>query len=320
MRPFLSYSEPAHELVLLGPMSTSVRDTLARANVPQVHPIRAEARTKFREALEALSSASGSDQAKEGYDRHMLPWPDVPLSKEQLAALDSTLSKSWVLDKLRVALDEAGNAVEIEPTACEREEARKNAVSKPGTAAAAASKKIGPDQKLNDKQRAEIDRFAADPAMTVETLAERLKAAGPFNDRQAAALDNFFDKIPTTAEQKLDLCVKLLRDGPLSRKQVDFLVDDYRQQSRWRNVVGQLFVKADPTKYPWSGPYNSPGSIFGWVYEFAFKPLQATMFSLLAFYVASAAFRAFRAKNLQAVLLLVTAFIILLARRLPVTG
>ncbi len=66
--------------------------------------------------------------------------------------------------------------------------------------------------------------------------------------------------------------------------------------------------------YAWSGRYNAPGSGFWWLYEYAFKPLTATMFAMLAFYVASAAFRAFRAKNVEAALLLGTAFIVLLGR------
>jgi hypothetical protein len=66
--------------------------------------------------------------------------------------------------------------------------------------------------------------------------------------------------------------------------------------------------------YGWSGVYDQVGSPFWWLYEYGFKPLTATMFSMLAFYVASAAFRAFRAKNFEAVLLLGTAFIILLGR------
>ena len=66
--------------------------------------------------------------------------------------------------------------------------------------------------------------------------------------------------------------------------------------------------------YAWGGVFNEPGGAFWYAYEYAFKPLTATMFSLLAFYVASAAFRAFRAKNVEAVLLLSTAFIVLLGR------
>src|SRR5207244_3880605 len=66
--------------------------------------------------------------------------------------------------------------------------------------------------------------------------------------------------------------------------------------------------------YSWSGDFMTEGAPFWWLYEFMFRPLQATMFAMLAFYVASAAFRAFRAKNIEATLLLGTAFIILLGR------
>ncbi len=66
--------------------------------------------------------------------------------------------------------------------------------------------------------------------------------------------------------------------------------------------------------FAWSGQYRIVGSPFWYLYQYAFQPLTATIFALLAFYIASAAFRAFRAKNLEANLLLGTAFIILLGR------
>jgi hypothetical protein len=62
----------------------------------------------------------------------------------------------------------------------------------------------------------------------------------------------------------------------------------------------------------WTGDYQGTGSLFKFLYDTTFQPLQATMFSLLAFFVASASYRAFRAKTREATILLVAAFVILL--------
>jgi len=56
------------------------------------------------------------------------------------------------------------------------------------------------------------------------------------------------------------------------------------------------------------------GSPFMYVYFNIQFPLEATMYSLLAFFMTSASFRAFRARNKEALLLLLAAVIVMLGR------
>jgi len=56
------------------------------------------------------------------------------------------------------------------------------------------------------------------------------------------------------------------------------------------------------------------GSSFGWMFDNVQVPMQASMFSLLAFFVASAAYRGFRARSKEALVLLAVACLIMLGR------
>lgn len=54
------------------------------------------------------------------------------------------------------------------------------------------------------------------------------------------------------------------------------------------------------------------GKHFDWIYNGVVVPLDSTTFSLLAFFIASAAYRAFRMRSLEAGLMMLVAFLIMM--------
>lgn len=85
---------------------------------------------------------------------------------------------------------------------------------------------------------------------------------------------------------------------------------------KWFTLLS-LYVMAIPALLPssWSPLFgDARGSIYDWLFTHVDSPMMCTMFAMLAFYIASAAYRAFRARTLEATLLLVAAVLVMLWR------
>ncbi|MDH3892184.1 MAG: hypothetical protein OEV49_13985 [candidate division Zixibacteria bacterium] len=78
-----------------------------------------------------------------------------------------------------------------------------------------------------------------------------------------------------------------------------------------------IFAMAIPAILPesWSSLFGrNEGSIYDWLFVYLDSPMMATMFATLAFYIASAAYRAFRARSAESTILLLTATVVMLWR------
>src|SRR5690606_25901951 len=77
-------------------------------------------------------------------------------------------------------------------------------------------------------------------------------------------------------------------------------------------AAGQVATVATNLYMFWGAQSPELGRVFTWLYDHVFYPCNATMFALLAFFIASAAFRAFRARNTESALLLGAAILVMI--------
>lgn len=79
----------------------------------------------------------------------------------------------------------------------------------------------------------------------------------------------------------------------------------------YKVILVLILLAMGVSSFIWGTSRDTP---YDWLFQNIQKPMQATMFSVLAFFVASAAYRAFRARSKEATLLLLTSVVVMLGR------
>jgi hypothetical protein len=128
----------------------------------------------------------------------------------------------------------------------------------------------------------------------------------PANVAQVAAAE--FNQDAQGFENALNLATD---DAPLRIEKVYYTKKEAEKLSEQLRAAG---ATVETNSAEWGSHLLTQDSLFNWMFWKMFTPLQATMFALLAFLVASASYRAFRIRNFEATLLLVSGIILMLGR------
>ncbi len=115
-----------------------------------------------------------------------------------------------------------------------------------------------------------------------------------------------------TTQEASEVLLGLIEEGsPLMLDKVHFTGSSVNKMA---NLLNENGAEAEVIPTAWGAHLAKKDSLFNWMFFKVFTPLTATMFALLAFLVASASYRAFRIRNFEATLLLVSGIIIMLGR------
>jgi hypothetical protein len=128
----------------------------------------------------------------------------------------------------------------------------------------------------------------------------------PGNVAQVAATE--FNQDAMGLENDLNLVTD---DAPLRIEKVYYTKKGAEKLSDRLRTAG---ATVETSSAEWGSHLLTQDSLFNWMFWKMFTPLQATMFALLAFFVASASYRAFRIRNFEATLLLASGIILMLGR------